>query len=395
MFKSLKRVTYQVNDIGKAKQWYSGILGLQPALDTPFAVIFKICDSSLSLVQSKTVDKEYIDRTETFWEVDDIEKTYQSLIDAGARPNSPIKNILNIRIAQVIDPFGNILGLTSQDLNATGRTLESHPSESAMTVTFCRALASMDEREEIRGPDYMAEMFLTEEVRKPLKDISSRKWAVKSLYSLYGGIIARTAYVDTLFKSALSENMPQIVLLGAGYDTRVYRFRELINKSRIFEIDIASTQQRKLSLLKEHTILIPDAVKYVNVNFKTDALIDAMGKAGYKDSEITLFIWEGVSYYLNQEAVENTLAFAQLHSPVGSAVCFDYLTEKQESVYTTEPFRFWISADMIESFLAHYRIGVIENIGSTELEQRHLTLKDGTLAEKALAKFRIIYGKRE
>jgi methyltransferase (TIGR00027 family) len=392
MFKSLKRITYRVDDLNKAKQWYCAILNTQPAFDSSFAVIFRVNDCSLSLTQGAPVMGEGQERTETFWEVDDIERSYKILLDSGARPHSPIKNILNIRIAQVTDPFGNILGLTSQDINVPGRTVENHPSESAMTVTFCRALASREEREEIKGPDYLAELFLTEEVKKPLKDNASRNWAVKSLSSLYGGIIARTAYIDDLFTSALSENIPQIVFLGAGYDTRSYRFKELIRASRIYEIDIGSTQKRKLSILKESNIEIPGALTFATANFKTDALIDVLRDAGYEENEKTLFIWEGVTYYLTKEAVESALLFVDLHSPHGSAICFDYMTEKQESVYTAEPFRFWISAEAVKPFLADYGITVIENITPVEMEQRYLTLKDGTVAEKALSKFRTIYG---
>ena len=58
-------------------------------------------------------------------------------------------------------------------------------------------------------------------------------------------LIARTAYIDAIFKQSLLENIPQIVFLGAGYDTRTYRFRELIKETNIFELDIKPTQQRK------------------------------------------------------------------------------------------------------------------------------------------------------
>jgi len=54
------------------------------------------------------------------------------------------------------------VGITGKD-SAKQKSLEDKPSETAMTVAFCRALASVDDREELRGPDYLAEIFLTEE----------------------------------------------------------------------------------------------------------------------------------------------------------------------------------------------------------------------------------------
>ena len=55
-------------------------------------------------------------------------------------------------------------------------------------------------------------------------------------------MIARTAYFDRLFADALSNKTPQIVLLGAGYDSRAYRFANLNHVTRVFELDIAPTQ---------------------------------------------------------------------------------------------------------------------------------------------------------
>ena len=59
-------------------------------------------------------------------------------------------------------------------------------------------------------------------------------------------MLARTAFFDNLFIDALNKNIPQIVLLGAGYDTRAYRFADLNNATKIFELDIAPTQNRKM-----------------------------------------------------------------------------------------------------------------------------------------------------
>lgn len=56
---------------------------------------------------------------------------------------------------------------------------------------------------------------------------------------------------------ALRENLPQVVFLGAGYDSRPYRFQDLLRNTRIFELDIASTQQRKRQVLERAGVAIP------------------------------------------------------------------------------------------------------------------------------------------
>ncbi len=129
-------------------------------------------------------------------------------------------------------------------------------------------------------------------------------------------MIARTAYFDSLFVDALKNNFPQIVLLGAGYDTRAYRFAKLNRDTQIFELDITPTQDRKKGCLKKARVDIPQGVKLVPIDFNKESLKDVLEEAGHKKQEQTLFIWEGVSYYLDAESVDATLGFVSgsLHS---------------------------------------------------------------------------------
>jgi len=260
---------------------------------------------------------------------------------------------LNIRIAKVVDPFGNMIGITGTAQDAKERAVEYQPSETAMSVAFCRALAAREERTEIKGPDYMAELFLTEEAKKPLKDGVSRNWAIQKLVTapLYGYVLARTVFFDEIFKEALAENIPQIVFLGAGYDTRAYRYRELIQNTQIYELDIQSTQNKKTAVLKGSNISIPKQVSLVNINFKIDRISDVLRNAGYSQTAKTLFIWEGVTYYLTEEAINRTLSFIKSQSPKESAICFDYATDKLESFNAAEPFQFHVGRDGMAHFL--------------------------------------------
>jgi methyltransferase (TIGR00027 family) len=394
MFKSLKRITYKVADVMKAKQWYGEFLDSQPIFETPFSAIFKVGDCTLSLSLGKEPLPENTERCEIYWEVEDIDAAYQRLVESGAQPHTPIKAVLNIRIAKVVDPFGNIIGITGAARDAKERAVEYQPSETAMSVAFCRALAAMEDRMEIKGPDYMAELFLTEEAKKPLKDGVSRSWAIQKLVTapLYGYVLARTAFFDGIFKKALAENIPQIVFLGAGYDTRAYRYRELIQNTQIYELDIQSTQNKKIAVLKGSNVSIPKQVSLVNINFKVDRINDVLGNAGYSQTAKTLFIWEGVTYYLTDEAINRTLSFIKSQSPKGSAICFDYATDKLESFNAAEPFQFHVSRDGMAPFLANFGIKIVEHLDSKEMERRYLTLTNGSLAEKTLSQFNLVYG---
>jgi predicted enzyme related to lactoylglutathione lyase len=282
MFTSLKGVTYQVADLEQAKHWYRKILNQEPVLDSPFFVIFLIGDSVLTLVLTPNPSPRNDERVTVYWGVADIDAVYQRLLEFGATPHTEIRTVVNWRIATVIDPFGNILGIMGTASDTRKRSVENQPSETAMTVAFCRAFAATDEREELRGPDYLAEIFLTEDGKRPLRDRTLREWVRKKLFTpgMYEYFFARTAYLDHIFVQALREHIPQIVFLGAGYDTRSYRFQELIKETRIFELDIEPTQKRKREVLQQANILIPEQLTFVSINFKTDTLKDVLLQAG-------------------------------------------------------------------------------------------------------------------
>jgi methyltransferase (TIGR00027 family) len=223
---------------------------------------------------------------------------------------------------------------------------------------------------------------------------------------MYEYMIARTAYFDHIVEQALQENIPQIVFLGAGYDSRPYRFRDLIKDTRIFELDIHTTQQRKTQLLHQANISMPKQLILVPVNFNTDNLKDVLLSAGYDQTRKTLFIWEGVTHYLLPKAVDDTLSFIRSNSPPGSTVCFDYtsvspdmfdqygvkeLRENRRASASGEPSRFGIAKGKIESFLSERGYEIIDHLTAQDMERNYLTLHDGSSAGRVLAIFCFVH----
>ena len=404
MFKSPKLVAYQSSDIETAKQWYRKLLNTEPAFASPLSVLFTIGDARLILVPAQAPAPPGTDSVAVYWDVDDIETAYQRLLEAGATPHTEIWAVLDSKVAQVVDPFGNILGITATISDAEKRSLEDRPSDSAMSVAFCRAFATKDEREELRGPDYLAEIFLAENMKQLLVDLAAREWVVKNLFipGMYEYFIARTAYLDCVVEQALRENIPQIVFLGAGYDTRSYRFSHLIRQTRIFELDMEPTQRRKRRLLQQAGVSQPEQLAFASINFNMDALADVLAKAGFDKSKKTLFIWEGVTYYLPAQAVDATLSAIRLNSPAGSVICFDYMAdapdiddrygvkrtkESMQAMNTAEPIQFLIEEGTIASFLAERGYKIKDHLTAEEIERKYLTLKDGSLAARVVANF--------
>ena len=202
--------------------------------------------------------------------------------------------------------------------------IEQKASRTALSAAMLRNMAYKDAHPYFPGTDYLSGLFLPPNVKTVLFFRFFRRLLRKRFVGGYEYVLARTRYFDDLFQRALEVNIPQIVVLGAGYDTRAIRFSALIKKTRIFELDAPHTQLQKQSVLDKSSIQIPEQVTFVPINFSTQHLEQTLLPAGYDPSEKTLFLWEGVTFYLSEEDVARTLAFIRKHAGRGSRLAFDY-----------------------------------------------------------------------
>ena len=255
-------------------------------------------------------------------------------------------------------------------------------SETAETAALIRAVACFEPDEKIKGRDELAKLFLSEERREKLPDETWRS-AVKQRVEakskgLYEYVIARTAFFDELFISTLNENVPQIVLLGAGYDSRAYRFPSGV---KIFEVDASFTQERKTSILQINGINCDEAV-FVTVDFDKDDLFERLGNREYDPAKRTLFIWEGVTPYLSSETVRAVL-MAIKQGCRESILAFDYLNMPlsggNEIILQDERVLFGMGKVEIETWLGSLGYRVLENLEPAEIAARYLTGTDGRI----------------
>jgi len=292
--------------------------------------------------------------------------------------------------------------VTSSGSFSSKISVECEPSKTAMGAAALRALAALETREEIRGRDHLAEIFLSEEYKLSLKDPAIREWVMKNRIApgMYEFMIARTAFFDSIVERALREDIPRIAFLGAGYDSRHYRFRSLIQNTRIFELDIETTQQRKRELLRQAKVDVPDSVALVSINFNSDNVGDVLKRSGFNRGEVALFVWEGVTYYLSERVVDETLGIVRSNAAAGSRIGFDYASRSpenrndeglkrlkgmMEAHYPGEPTRFAIERGKIEWYLSSRGYRIVEHLDAREMELKYLSLRDGSTSGKAPA----------
>ncbi len=136
---------------------------------------------------------------------------------------------------------------------------------------------------------------------------------------------ARTRYIDAHVDRCIVQGMEQLIILGAGYDSRAYRMEKLKEKVTVFEVDLPGIQKLKKEKLRDIIDPLPGNVVYVAIDFNKESLPRKMLEYGYDKDKKSLFIWEGVTPYLTADAVDDTLHYVTRNSMPGSSIIFSYI----------------------------------------------------------------------
>jgi methyltransferase (TIGR00027 family) len=117
----------------------------------------------------------------------------------------------------------------------------------------------------------------------------------------------RTAFFDDAVRAAVADGIAQVVLLGAGLDTRAARlFPD--ERARFFEVDRPESQADKRARVAALGTYPAARATYVACDFERDDFLDRLLASGFDAAAPAVFVWEGVTYYLREETVRGTLA---------------------------------------------------------------------------------------
>jgi len=270
-------------------------------------------------------------------------------------------------------------------------TKRKRPSMSSRSTLQARAIESLRPADEQVCYDTLALNFMGALWAKLATNRLVKRLLIRSLDREVTGtpalVVARTRYIDDLLKAQIEEGVKQIVILGAGYDSRAYRFNRLQQEGvKVFEVDHEYTQRLKVWTVRKALGSFPKNVTYVHIDFGSEKLEVNLPECGYQGNLKTLFIWEGVTTYLTAEAVDRTLAFIAGSSGEGSCVVFDYLFEsaldvtsqsreaellRRQSARVHEPLLFGIKDNTIEGFLSSRGFSVVENVTAKSLKDAY------------------------
>lgn len=211
------------------------------------------------------------------------------------------------------------------------------------------------------------------------------KMREKQTPGILGGLFCRTRYIDDVLKTEIRKGIENIVILGAGLDSRPYRIPGITN-TRVFEIDLPSTQNYKKKRLKKILSSLPTHVTFVPIDFNNQTLDEVLGPKGLDISKPTFFIWEGVTQYITAEAVESTLKYISKACP-GSMIVFTYILKSvidgssniegadammKATSKAKVSWIFGLEPSSIKGFLRQYNLSIIEDVGASYYQKKYL-----------------------
>ena len=277
------------------------------------------------------------------------------------------------------------------------RRIETTTSRTAEWTCASRAVSFLESESCYRSHDNIALLLVPVFMKLLLHIPLIRKFyrEVLTPKGIYEYTIARTKYIDGIFEKILAERFDQILIFGAGFDTRALRFQTEAEDTKIFELDVPATQRAKLGQYRKRGLSIPANVKFIPIDLDKESVSEKLVEAGFDRDRKSLFVLEGLLMYLQPKSVDETFQVIGKFAGKGSEIVFDYVRAavlRQEGSYygereivksvakAGEQWYFGIEKKELERFLEKYGLRVCEHKDAQELERMYFTDATGAIA---------------
>lgn len=186
--------------------------------------------------------------------------------------------------------------------------------------------------------------------------------------------------LDEIFTRSIDDEFDQILIFGAGFDSRGTRLLPAERRTKLFELEVPYTQDAKIAHLQNQRIDIPENIVFISIDFNRESINDKLEDAGFQMDRRCLFILEGLIMYLDEAAVESLFQLIKEIGGQDSLVVFDtiyaailreeHLFYGEEAIYDAvknadEKWTFGIEADEIQSFLEKRDYHLLKQHNST------------------------------
>jgi methyltransferase (TIGR00027 family) len=267
---------------------------------------------------------------------------------------------------------------------------ETKPSvgNTALGAAVCRLMEQYEPPATRLFDDPVVRYLVSPPIRWMMQFSPMRSFTIRQTNAvaegLFGAQICRTRFIDDAVLAALAQGIGQLVILGAGLDTRAYRLPGM-ERVTVFEVDLPAVQADKVKQLQKHFGRLPPNVTFIPIDFHTQTLDAVFAGKGFDPSKPAVFIWEAVTQYISEEAVRQTLSFIGKSAP-GSVVLFTYVLKSiierrsdipgadsmMDRVAKSAPWIFGLEPSAIPDFLKPFHLALVADVGNSDYQQKYL-----------------------
>jgi methyltransferase (TIGR00027 family) len=276
------------------------------------------------------------------------------------------------------------------------------PSRTSILTAAARAFGSREPDASVRNPDWVAERLIgpaelaliaDHPISRALGQDFQGAIYDPDIFGFVWLMLVRTRFIDERMERAVRSGATQLVILGAGFDTRAHRFTELLRDTAVIEIDYGATQEYKKRRVEAALGGAPANVVYAPIDFARESLGEVLRRAGFQPDRKTYYICEGVSMYVPEEGMKETLRAIAAVSAPASSLLLEYLNRGglellrrypmgmiKNAVDWGEPFVFGVPDGVDREFFleAGLELGESLKIGSPESVRRYAMRQDGS-----------------
>ena len=190
------------------------------------------------------------------------------------------------------------------------------PSRTSILTAAARAFGSREPDASVRNPDWVADRLIGPAelaliAEHPMSQALDRDFQEAihdpDIFGFVWLMLVRTRCIDELMERAVRSGAAQVVILGAGFDTRAHRFAELLKDAAVIEVDYGATQEYKRRRVEAALGGAPANLVYAPIDFARENLGEVLRRAGFRPDRKTYYICEGVSMYVPEEGMKETL----------------------------------------------------------------------------------------
>jgi methyltransferase (TIGR00027 family) len=219
------------------------------------------------------------------------------------------------------------------------------------------------------------------------------------LRGLRASLAVRSRLAEEEWARSKQCGVRQFVILGAGLDTFAYRNQDH-DSSRIFEVDLPATQKWKRHCLRLAGIEEPASLTFAPVDFECSTLAEGLTAARFSDNEPAFFSWLGVTMYLEEVSVMDTLRIVSSLRPK-SGVVFDYgvlpalllPVERSSMAFLAgraaehgERWKTCFDPSVLVGALRSMGFNEVEDLGATELNERYFSGRTDGLRKSGVSR---------